>query len=67
MRSSGPGGQSVNTTNSKAQVKLSIDQCPAIDTFIKDNLQKKYSNYINKSGELVVTSQVHKSQSSNLK
>jgi protein subunit release factor B len=35
MRSSGPGGQSVNTTNSKAQVKLLINQCSTIDSYIK--------------------------------
>lgn len=50
MRSSGPGGQSVNTTNSKAEVRLTISQCSVIDTYIKENLIKKYSNFINKSG-----------------
>lgn len=27
MRSSGPGGQSVNTTNSKAEVRVNIESC----------------------------------------
>jgi protein subunit release factor B len=33
MRSSGPGGQSVNTTNSKAEVRLKINECAAIDEY----------------------------------
>ena len=31
MRSSGPGGQSVNTTNSKAEVRVLINHCAVID------------------------------------
>lgn len=31
MRSSGPGGQSVNTTNSKAEVRILISQSSVID------------------------------------
>lgn len=31
MRSSGPGGQSVNTTNSKAELRLKLDECVIID------------------------------------
>lgn len=50
MRSSGPGGQSVNTTNSKAEVRLLISQCSAVDSIISDNLYKKYGTFINKTG-----------------
>ena len=50
MRSSGPGGQSVNTTNSKAEVRVFILECSIIDEIIAKNLQEKYKNYINKSG-----------------
>ena len=50
MRSSGPGGQSVNTTNSKAEVRVFIRECAVIDEIIEKNLQEKYKNYINKSG-----------------
>jgi len=39
MRSSGPGGQSVNTTNSKAEVRLKIDQCSIIDDNMLTNLK----------------------------
>lgn len=66
MRSSGPGGQSVNTTNSKAEVRVLISSCSIIDSVIADNLRANYPNFINKSGEIVVTSQTHKSQAQNL-
>lgn len=66
MRSSGPGGQSVNTTNSKAEVRININQCNIIDPFMLGNLQKNYSSYLNKSNELIVSSQLHKSQKANL-
>lgn len=50
MRSSGPGGQSVNTTNSKAEVRLLISQSSVIDEYISNNLYSKYPNFINKQG-----------------
>lgn len=66
MRSSGPGGQSVNTTNSKAELRLKVAEWEGIDDNIMKNLKEKYSNFINKNDELVVRSQTHKSQSKNL-
>ena len=38
MRSSGPGGQSVNTTNSKAELRVFIKECSVIDDIIAKNL-----------------------------
>jgi protein subunit release factor B len=67
MRSSGPGGQSVNTTNSKAEVRVLIKECSTIDTYIANNIRQKYKQFTNKADELIVTSQIHKSQSQNLK
>ncbi len=66
MRSSGPGGQSVNTTNSKAEIRIKLDEIEELDEFIIGNLKSKYKNYINKENEFVLRSQIHKSQSSNL-
>ena len=66
MRSSGPGGQSVNTTNSKAEIRLNLGICSVIDQHMMSNLKEKFSNSINKHNELIVRSQVHKSQGRNL-
>jgi protein subunit release factor B len=49
MRSSGPGGQSVNTTNSKAELRLKLNECGLIDENIMNNLKEKYSNNITKT------------------
>jgi len=49
MRSSGPGGQSVNTTNSKAELRLKLNECAAIDENIMNNLKLNYSNFITKN------------------
>lgn len=49
MRSSGPGGQSVNTTNSKAEVRVNITTCQAIDQTIMASIQKNYPSFVNKS------------------
>ena len=67
MRSSGPGGQSVNTTNSKAQLRLKLNNCSAVDENILNNLHEKYSNQINKNNQLIIRSQTSKSQTQNLK
>lgn len=66
MRSSGPGGQSVNTTNSKAEVRVNITTCQAIDQTIMASIQKNYPSFVNKSNQLIVTCQTHKSQKANL-
>ena len=50
VRSSGPGGQSVNKTNSKAEVRVFLKECQIIDSLIETNLRLKYKNYINKAG-----------------
>jgi protein subunit release factor B len=67
VRSSGPGGQSVNTTNSKAELRLKLKECAAIDDNIMKNLRKQHSNQINKEDELIIRCQAFKSQSQNLK
>ena len=35
MRSSGPGGQHVNTTNSKAEIRIQLSKCTWIDEYIR--------------------------------
>jgi protein subunit release factor B len=63
-RSSGAGGQSVNKTNSKVEMRISI-YGGWITQDTRSRLQELYKNYINSSGELIVTSQVERSQTAN--
>jgi ribosome-associated protein len=53
IRSSGPGGQNVNKTASKAQLRFNINT-PAISEEVKDRLYKIAGKRINEKGELVI-------------
>jgi len=61
-KSSGPGGQSVNKVNTSVELRFNIDESNVLDEKQKNLLFKKLQNRINTSGELVLTSQVARSQ-----
>ena len=65
-RSSGAGGQHVNKTNSKAEIRFNVDAANWISIEAKKQLKEKYKHYINKEGELILTSQVSRVQGQNL-
>lgn len=56
-RSSGPGGQNVNKTNSKAVLVWSIEDSQAVPADVKKRFFESYSNKINKMGEVVISSE----------
>lgn len=60
-RSSGPGGQNVNKLNTKAEVRFNIPSADWLSADIRDRLQQYYPNKITKDGDLIVTSQEHRS------
>ena len=66
-RSSGPGGQHVNTTNSKAVVKLNLKSSTFLQYEVIERIKELYPNYINNLDELVVSSQNQREQEKNLK
>ena len=47
-RSSGPGGQHVNTTDSKAVLFLKLDDNPYLDNKVKKRLEKRFDYLITK-------------------
>lgn len=47
-RSSGPGGQHVNTTDSKAVLFLRLDDNPYLDGVVKKRLEKRFDYLITK-------------------
>ncbi|XP_063073136.1 peptidyl-tRNA hydrolase ICT1, mitochondrial [Engraulis encrasicolus] len=65
-RSSGPGGQHVNKVNSKAEVRFHVATADWIPEEVRWELLKKCAGRVNKSGELVVVSEVSRSQHRNL-
>lgn len=64
-RSSGPGGQNVNKTNSKVQLFWNVSESNAIGRNLKLLFLQKFANQISKSGEVMIESQVHRDQHSN--
>jgi len=64
-RSSGPGGQNVNKLNTKAEIRFNIESADWIPNEVKQRLIQYQSNKINKDGELLITSQEHRTQGKN--
>ena len=64
-KSGGPGGQNVNKVESKATVRWNVDASRNYSDAEKTRIHKLLSNRINKSGELVVSSEEERSQHQN--
>jgi len=65
-RSSGPGGQNVNKVNSKVTLRWSPEQSDAIEPGWRQRFVSRHANRINNEGELVLHSDKHRDQPSNL-
>jgi len=65
-RSSGPGGQHVNKTNTKATLKWDVQQSEALPPSVKQRFEKHWGARINKEGVLVITSEESREQRSNM-
>ncbi|XP_047465253.1 peptidyl-tRNA hydrolase ICT1, mitochondrial [Mugil cephalus] len=65
-RSSGPGGQHVNKVSTKAEVRFHVQTADWIPEDVRRKILEKNKNRINKAGELLVTSELSRSQRRNL-
>ena len=65
-RSSGAGGQNVNKVSTKADIRFDVVNCSWMSRALKQALMRKEANRMNKSGELLISSQVTRSQADNL-
>ncbi|CAG0899299.1 unnamed protein product [Darwinula stevensoni] len=65
-RSSGPGGQHVNKTCSKVDVRFHLANAEWLSDYMKSKLQEKKPNHLNKDGYFVVKSEKTKSQQLNV-
>ncbi|XP_039991366.1 peptidyl-tRNA hydrolase ICT1, mitochondrial [Xiphias gladius] len=65
-RSSGPGGQHVNKVSTKAEVRFHVQTADWIPEDVRQKIFEKNKNRINKAGELLVTSELSRSQRRNL-
>jgi len=64
-RSSGPGGQNVNKVNTKAEIRFHVMSADWIPHEVRQRLMQYQNNKVSKEGELIVTSQEHRTQAKN--
>lgn len=65
-RSSGPGGQAVNTTSTKAEIRFNLNNCDWITEKAKAYIRETYKTYLTTSGDFVMTNQEGRDQHRNL-
>ncbi len=65
-RSGGPGGQNVNKVNSKAILRWPVVGTSALPDDVKQRFLEKYKNRITTEGDLILSSQQSRDQSTNV-
>ena len=60
------GGQNVNKLNTKAELRFNVDAADWLDDHTKRRLRQLYAGSISKDGDVIVTSQKHRTQEANL-
>jgi ribosome-associated protein len=65
-RSGGPGGQHANTADTRVRVHFDLQGTDALHPAVKQRIREAYGNRINKEGQLVLTSDTHRSRHRNL-
>jgi ribosome-associated protein len=64
-RSSGPGGQGVNTTDSKVELRWDVRRSPALTDVQRRLIEERLASRINAEGVLVLQGSEHRSQHRN--
>jgi ribosome-associated protein len=65
-RSSGPGGQHVNRTSSKAMLRFDVTASPHLPDDVRRRFMTREKSRIGADGTIVIVSQVHRDQSRNV-
>eukprot|EP01023_Acetabularia_acetabulum_P015239 TRINITY_DN1738_c0_g1_i9.p2 TRINITY_DN1738_c0_g1~~TRINITY_DN1738_c0_g1_i9.p2 ORF type:complete len:197 (-),score=32.08 TRINITY_DN1738_c0_g1_i9:476-1066(-) len=66
VRASGPGGQAVNKTSSKVNMKFDLEGVRWLSEEVKSMVRQKEKNRISKEGYLTIQSMIHREQHKNL-
>jgi len=65
-RSGGPGGQHVNTTDTRVRLKFTLRQCSALPQGVKTRLRAAHPGWITTDGALVLTADGYRSRHRNI-
>ncbi|KAJ3115649.1 hypothetical protein HDU96_000267 [Phlyctochytrium bullatum] len=65
-RSSGPGGQNVNKVNTKVEIRFEPSKAEWLPEEIRRRLAEDFRNKLTKTGEFIIMSDRHRTQSKNL-
>ena len=65
-RSSGPGGQNVNKTNTKATLRWNLVDSASLPAEVKNRFLTRYPHRMNRLGEVVISSDRFREQGRNL-
>ena len=64
-RSSGPGGQHVNTADTRIQVRWNVKESTALNDAERARLLKKLASRLTEAGDLILAGDTHRSQRRN--
>jgi ribosome-associated protein len=64
-RASGPGGQGVNTTDSRVELRFDLAGSPSLPPDLKDRAMRRLASRLDSSGRLRVVAQTQRSQLAN--
>ena len=65
-RSGGPGGQHVNTTDTRVRMRLHLDRCSAITPSVKRRLVEAHPSAVTNSGDFILTCDQYRSRHRNI-
>jgi ribosome-associated protein len=65
-RSSGPGGQHVNTTDTRVRLRFALQSTAALRDDVKERLRQACGAWLTQDGDLVLTCNSSRSQTANL-
>ena len=65
-RSGGPGGQHVNTTDSRARLHFELSSCEVLYQAVKDRLRNAHPNWCTTQGDMVLASDAYRSRHRNV-
>jgi len=66
VRSSGPGGQHVNRTSSKAVLRFNVRGCPSLPEDVRQRVLARERSRLTQEGAILITSQQHRDQPRNV-